>query len=125
MLLSVVLVGAFGCGILIGLRNSFHSVKDGINLLVDECGYPDLYAQTIDGVETSYLSFLPDDFNKDMGIKEAEYRRTHTTTFNVGDNSYSGRLIGFNYDSIIKHHIVEGEAADKIENEVRMEYYFA
>ena len=125
MLLSVVLVGAFGCGILIGLRNSFHSVKDGINLLVDECGYPDLYAQTIDGVETSYLSFLPDDFNKDMGIKEAEYRRTHTTTFNVGENSYSGRLIGFNYDSIIKHHIVEGEVADKIENEVRMEYYFA
>ncbi len=125
MLLSVVLVGAFGCGILIGLRNSFHSVKDGINLLVDECGYPDLYAQTIDGVETSYLSYLPDDFNKDMGIKESEYRSTYTTTFDFNNNSYSGRLIGFTENSIIKHHIIEGKAMDDIKDEVRMEYYFA
>ena len=57
MLLSVVLVGAFGCGILIGLRNAFHNVKNSIYQLKDECGYPDLYAQTIDGVEDKYLSY--------------------------------------------------------------------
>ena len=123
MLLSVVLVGAFGCGILIGLRNSFHSVEDGIHLLVDECGYPDLFIQTIDGVETQYISYLPSDFNKDMGIKESEYRTTYTTTFDFNNNSYSGRLIGIDKNSLLKQHIVDGAA--EYGKGIRMEYYFA
>ena len=123
MLLSIVLVGAFGCAILIGLRNSYHSVESSINQLLDECRYPDLYAQTIDDVDSVYLSYLPDDFNEYMGIKEVEYRTTYTTTFDYKDNSYSTRLIGFDKDSLLKHHVVEGEVKDG--EGIRMEYYFA
>ena len=122
MLLSVILVGAFGCGILIGLRNAYHSVAESINTLLNECGYPDLYVKTIDNVENTYLSYLPNDFNSYMGIKKAEYRPTYTTTFTYSNNSYSGRLIGYNEDSLLKHHLVKGDLKDK---GVRMEYYFA
>ena len=122
MLLSVVLVGAFGCGILIGLRNAYHSVDEGINLLLNECGYPDLYVKTIDDVDNTYLSYLPNDFNEYMGFKKAEYRPTYTTTFTYSNNSYSGRLIGYDEDSLLKHHLVKGALNDK---GVRMEYYFA
>lgn len=123
MLLSVVLVGAFGCGILIGLRNAFHNVKNSIYQLKDECGYPDLYAQTIDGVEDKYLSYLPDDFNEYMGIKEIEYRTTYTTTFTANNISYSCRLIGIDKDSLLKQHVVDGEVEEG--KGIRMEYYFA
>ena len=122
MLLSVVLVGAFGCGILIGLRNSYHSLEASVSLLLDECGYPDLYVQTTDNVDDVYLSYLPSDFNDYMGIEKAEYRTTYTTTFTFGTDSYSTRLIGYTKDSLLKHHIVEG--SDK-EDGIRMEYYFA
>ena len=122
MLLSIILVGAFGCGILIGLRNAYHSVDEGINLLLNECGYPDLYVKTIDDVDNIYLSYLPNDFNKYMGVKKAEYRPTYTTTFTYSNNSYSGRLIGYDEDSLLKHHLVKGVLNDK---GVRMEYYFA
>ena len=122
MLLSVVLVGAFGCGILIGLRNSYHSLEASVSLLLDECGYPDLYVQTTDNVDDVYLSYLPSDFNDYMGIEKAEYRTTYTTTFTFGTGSYSTRLMGYTKDSLLKHHIVEGSSR---EDGVRMEYYFA
>ena len=122
MLLSVVLVGAFGCGILIGLRNAYHSLETNIAVLVDECGYPDLYVQTISNVERSHLSSLPDDYNDYMGIKEAEYRITHTTTFTFDGMSYSTKLIGYDENSILGHHLINGEMAESC---VMMDYYFA
>jgi len=122
MLLSVVLVGAFGCGILIGLRNSYHSVVNAIDTLVDECGYPDLYMQTLGDLENSYLTYLPDDFNDYMGFEKVEYRPTYTTTFSFESSSYSGRLIGYSEESLLKHHLIDGELKD---DGIRMEYYFA
>ena len=122
MLLSVVLVGAFGCGILIGLRNAYHSLETNIAVLVDECGYPDLYVQTISNVERSHLSSLPDDYNDYMGIEEAEYRITHTTTFTFDGMSYSTKLIGYDENSILGHHLINGEIAESC---VMMDYYFA
>ena len=122
MLLSVVLVGAFGCGILIGLRDAFHSIDANITGLIAECGYPDLYVQTIDGVEESYLAMLPEDFNDYMGIEKAEYRTTYTTTFSLNTRSYSCRLLGYTQDSLLAHHPVDGELK---EEGVRIDYYFA
>ena len=69
MLTSVIIVGAFGCGILIGLRNAYHSLNTNVNALISECGYPDLYVETIDNIEASYLSYLPGDYNDYMGLK--------------------------------------------------------
>ena len=122
MLLSIVLVGAFGCGILIGLRNAYHSLDTNIHSLLSECGYPDLYVETIEDVPDLYLSLLPSDFDEYMGIEKAEYRTTCTTTFTYGNNAYSGRLMGYSDKTFLKQHIVKGELTD---NSVRMEYYFA
>lgn len=122
MFLSVILVGAFGCGILIGLRNAYYSLDRNINGLVSECGYPDLYAQTISEIDYSYISFLPDDFDDFMHIEKAEYRITYTTTFAFNEKSYSLKLIGYDETSFLKHHAVEGEITD---NSVLLEYYFA
>lgn len=122
MLLSVVLVGAFGCGILIGLRNAYHSLDTNITTLVEECGYPDLYIQTIGHVERSNLEKLPDDYNDYMGIKNAEYRTAYTTTFTFNEMSYSTKLIGYDETSFLNHHAVEGKVTS---DGVLLEYYFA
>lgn len=122
MLLSVIFVGAFGCGILIGLRNAYHSLDKNVNTLLKECDYPDLYAQTIQNVDGTYLTYLPDDFNEKMGINKAEYRATYTTTFSKGKNSYSGRLISYDENTFLKQHAVEGKIT---KNSVQLEYYFA
>lgn len=122
MLLSVVLVGAFGCAILIGMRNAYHSLDTNVNALLEECGYPDLYTQLIDDVDYSYLSYLPADFNDYMGIKKGEYRVSYTTTFTINNKTYSGRLIGYDENSLLKHHLVNGELT---EGNVRLEHYFS
>ena len=122
MLLSVVLVGAFGCGILIGLRNAYHSLNTNITSLVQECGYPDLYVETISEVDDTYLTYLPSDFNDYMGFEKIEYRPTYTTTFVNGNNSYSCRLIGYDEKSLLSHHSIDGNLDN---GNVRMEYYFA
>lgn len=122
MLLSVVLVGAFGCAILIGMRNAYHSLDTNVNALLEECGYPDLYTQLIDDVDYSYLSYLPADFNDYMGIKNGEYRVSYTTTFTINDKIYSGRLIGYDENSLLKQHLVNGELT---EGNVRLEHYFS
>lgn len=122
MLLSIVLVGAFGCGILIGLRDAYHSLESNITSLVQECGYPDLYVQTIDDIEERYLSYLPNDFNEYMGIEKAEYRTTYTTTFSFCDRAFSARLIGYTENSLLTHHVVGGELK---QDGSRLDYYFA
>lgn len=122
MLTSVIIVGAFGCGILIGLRNAYHSLNANTNALISECGYPDLYVQTIDKVERSYLSYLPGDYNDYMGIEKAEYRSAYTTTFTFNEKSYSTKLIGYDKESILKHHTISGEQK---EDAVLIDYYFA
>ncbi len=122
MLLSVILVGGFGSAILIGLRNAYYSVSNGVNTLIEECGYPDLYIQTIGDIESSYISLLPSSFNEDAGIEKAEYRTTYTTTFEKDSVSYSTRLIGYTSESMLTHHLIEGELK---EDGVRVDYYFA
>ncbi len=124
MLLSVVLVGAFGCGILIGLRNAYHSLNINVNSLVQECGYPDLYVQTIDNIERSYADLLPADLNEYMDVERSEYRITYTTTFKFKETSYSVKLIGYDDKSILKHHPVSGEISKDFTG-TYLEYYFS
>ena len=126
MLLSVVLVGGFGTGILIGLRNAYHSLDKNINALIQECGYPDLYVQTIMDIDKSTIDTVTgtykDKFYKAMDIEKAEFRVSHNTTFSFKKKSYSTKIIGYDKVSLLKHHAVEGKIKDK---GVLMEYYFA
>ena len=122
MLLSVILVGAFGCGILIGLRNAYHSLDTNVNSLILECGYPDLYVKTIDEVDKSVLSYLPKGYEEYMGMEGIEYRPTLNSTFSLDGNPFSAKLIGYDEDSLLKHHTVEGKQG---EGATKLDYYFA
>ena len=122
MLLSILFVGAFGCSILIGLRNAFYTLRDEIWNLVDETGIPDLYIQTIDEQDMSYLSYIPDNFNERVGAEKIEYRAFYNTTFSYNDTSYSCKVISYDDEGLLKHHLISGEFTS---DGLRMEYYFA
>lgn len=123
MLLSVVFVGAFGAGILIGLRDAYLSLEDNIWGLVQECGYPDFYLQTVPEIATSYTKDIPVSYLEDkLDIKKFEYRASYKTNFEFNGNSYSCRVFSYDHNGLLKHHLIDGKFTY---SGLRMEYYFS
>ncbi len=123
MLLSVVFVGAFGSGILIGLRDSYLSLETNIWNLVDECGYPDFYLQTVPEIATSDIPSIPDSYLREkLDINKIEYRASYNTTFEFKGKSYSCRVISYDHQGLLKHHLIDGKFSY---SGLRMEYYFS
>ena len=122
MLLSVVFVGAFGCSILIGLRDSYITLCNEIANLLNETGYPDLYIETISKEPESWLSYLPDNFEGYIDAKKVEFRASYNSTFVYNNTSYSCKVISYDDNGLLKHHLINGEFT---ETGLRMEYYFA
>lgn len=123
MLLSVVFVGAFGSGILIGLRDSYLSLETNIWNLINECGYPDFYLQTVPEIATSYTKDIPVSYLKEkLDVKDLEYRASYNTTFTFNNESYSCRVISYDHQGLLKHHLIDGKFTY---NGLRMEYYFS
>lgn len=122
MLLSVVFVGAFGSAIIIGLRDAYLTLNDEIWNLVEECGYPDLYIETVPEIKTSFLEYLPSDLQEKLGIQKIEYRASYNTTFIYNNDSYSCRVFSYDEEGLLKHHLMDGSFSN---DELRMEYYFA
>lgn len=122
MLLSVVFVGAFGCAILIGLRDAYITLNTEIWNLVDETGYPDLYIETIEEEKLSYTDVLPSDFVSRIDANKIEYRATYNSTFIFNDASYSCKVISYDESGLLKHHLMNGELSN---DGIRLEYYFS
>lgn len=122
MLLSVTFVGAFGCAIFIGLRDAYITLRDEIWNLVDECGYPDLYIETIDEQNLIYTTLLPSDFNDRIGADKVEYRAFYNSTFTYNETSYSCKVISCDEEGVLKHHLIDGEFTKE---GLRLEYYFS
>ena len=123
MLLSVVFVGAFGSGILIGLRDSYLSLESNIWNLVSECGYPDFYLQTVPEIAMSEVKDIPVGYLKEkLDIKEFEYRASYNTTFEFNGESYSCRVFSYDHQGLLKHHLIDGKFTY---GGLRMEYYFS
>ncbi len=122
MLLSVVFVGAFGSAIIIGLRDAYLTLNDEIWNLVEECGYPDLYIETVPEIKTSFLEYLPSDLQEKLDIQKIEYRASYNTTFIYNNDSYSCRVFSYDEEGLLKHHLMDGSFSN---DELRMEYYFA
>ena len=123
MLLSVILVGAFGSAILIGLRDAYISLDENIWNLVQETGYPDLYVETVPEISTSEINELTLTYIKGrIEAKKIELRASYNSTFVYNGNSYSCRIFSYDDKGLLKHHLINGEfTADGL----RMEYYFA
>lgn len=122
MLLSVIFVGAFGSAILIGLRDAYLTLETNIASLVEECGYPDLYIQTISEVPTSYVNLLPEDFVEQIEANKVEYRASYNTTFVYNEASYSCKVFAYDEEGLLKQHLIDGEFTS---TGLRMEYYFS
>ncbi len=123
MLLSVVFVGAFGSGILIGLRDSYLSLETNIWNLVNECGYPDFYLRTVPEIATSDIPSIPDSYLREkLDINKIEYRASYNTTFTFNGESYSCRVISYDHHGLLKHHLIDGKFSY---SGLRMEYYFS
>ena len=122
MLLSVAFVGAFGSAILIGLRDAYLTLDNEIWNLVDECGYPDLYVQTIEEVPEAFVNLLPNDFNQRIEAEKIEYRATYNSTFAANEYSYSCKVLSYDDNGVLNQHLIDGEFTS---NGLRMEYYFA
>lgn len=122
MLLSVVFVGAFGSAILIGLRDAYITLDKEIWNLVDECGYPDLYVQTISQFTESIEDKIPQEIKDTLGIEQMEFRASYNSTFEADGKSYSCKIFSYNENGLLKQHLVDG---DFTSDGLRMEYYFA
>ena len=122
MLLGVIFVGAFGCSILIGLRDAYITLKSEINNLITETGYPDLYFQTVSPYPAEWESYLPDNFELLIDAKKVEFRASYNSTFVYNNTSYSCKVFCYDEDGLLKHHLIDGEFT---ETGLRMEYYFA
>ena len=122
MLISVIFVGAFGCSILIGLRDAYYTLTVEIKNLIAETGFPDLYFQTIAPVSKEWLSYLPRDYVQKIDANKVEFRASYNTTFVYNEESYSCKVFSYDDEGLLKHHLIDGEFT---ENGLRMEYYFA
>ena len=122
MLISVVFVGAFGCSILIGLRDSYITLCNEIGNLIAETHYPDLYFQTINEVGDDLLNYLPANFEERIDAKQVEFRASYDSTFVFNGTSYSCKVFSYDDNGLLKHHLISGEFTS---TGLRMEYYFA
>lgn len=122
MLISVVFVGAFGCSILIGLRDSYITLEKEIANLISETGYPDLYLQSVPEIPDSLISYLPIDYESRIDAEKVDFRAFYNSTFVYENASYSCKVISYDDNGLLKHHLIDGEFT---ETGLRLEYYFS
>jgi putative ABC transport system permease protein len=92
MLLSVIIVGAFGSGIMIGLRNAYLSLETDINKYISECNYPDFQAGISEPMSYALLNLIPDNYIEDLDIEFISFRENEPVVFSdQNGKSYSGR----------------------------------
>ncbi len=123
MLLSIVLVGAFGTGILIGLRNAYINMENGVNSFLEEYSYPEITVGLSQDLPVAWLSILPQDYKEQMDIDQIIYRETINTTFeNTNGKVFNGRIHSYENDYFIKQYLYDGYTST---DGLRMEYHFA
>ena len=124
MLISVILVGAFGCGILIGLRDAYLTLDSEVNNFLNNYCYPDFTV----GLTTDLDYDLKDSFTKDKydeyHIEEIIFRKTINTSFkNENGNDFNGRIFSYEDDEFLKFY--QYEVNNEISGGLKLEYNFA
>lgn len=123
MLLSVIFVGAFGCGILIGLRDTYLILEEEANSFIEEYGFPDLTIGSID-FERTKLKDLPADYKEQLNIENITYRVVHPANFSDEKGIvYNSRLFSYTNDDYLSQYIYDKN--DDYLNGLRMEKNFA
>ena len=124
MLISVVLVGAFGVGILIGLRNAYLTLDKEVNNFLDNYHYPDISVGLISDFDYSLTNNIKKEQYDEYNIDDIIYRKTFNTTFkNKKGKDFNGRVFSYQEDDFLKfYHYNKNE---NIIGGLKLEYNFA
>ena len=74
MLISVVLVGAFGCAILIGLRNAYITLESEVNNFLNNYHYPDVTVGLTSDFDYDLTNNISNEKYDDYYIEDIIYR---------------------------------------------------
>lgn len=124
MLISVVLVGAFGCGILIGLRDAYITLDTEVNNFINNYHYPDVTVGLTVDLDYSLTDNIPQDKLEDYFIEDVIFRKTINTSFkSENEKLYNGRIFSYEDDEFLKFYFYEEDK--NIDGGLRLEYNFA
>ena len=99
MLISVVLVGAFGCGILIGLRNAYLTLDKEVNNFLNNYHYPDVTVGLTSDFNYSLKDNISEDKYDEYFIENIIFRKTINTAFkDEKGKDYNGRIFSYEED---------------------------
>ena len=124
MLISIVLVGAFGCGILIGLRDAYITLDREVDNFLTNYHYPDVTVGLTGDFDYSLKDSIPEEKYEEYNIKNIIFRKTINTSFKDDDGKdYNGRIFSYEDDEFIKFYYYEENK--NIDGGLRLEYNFA
>ena len=124
MLISVVLVGAFGCAILIGLRNAYITLDSEVNNFLNNYHYPDVTVGLTSDFDCDLTDIISKDKYDDYFIEDMIFRKTINTAFkDEKGKDYNGRIFSYEEDEFLKFYHYEKN--DEINGGLKLEYNFA
>ena len=108
MLISVVLVGAFGCGILIGLRDAYITLDNEVNNFLNNYHYPDVTVGLVDDFDLELTNYINEEKYVEYHIENIIFRKTINTSFKDKKNKdYNGRIFSYENDDFLKFYHYE------------------
>ena len=124
MLISVVLVGAFGCGILIGLRDAYLTLDSEVDNFLNNYHYPDVTVGLVDDFDLELTNYIDEEKYVEYHIENIIFRKTINTSFKDKNNkNYNGRIFSYENDDYLKFYHYEND--DNISSGLKLEYNFA
>ena len=124
MLISVVLVGAFGCAILIGLRNAYITLDSEVNNFLNNYHYPDVTVGLTSDFDCDLTDNISKDKYDDYFVENIIFRKTINTAFkDEKGKDYNGRIFSYEEDEFLKFYHYEKN--DEINGGLKLEYNFA
>ena len=67
---------------------------------------------TPDLLPSDIIGYLPDNYYERIDAKKIEYRASYNSTFTYNNASYSCKVISYDPDGLLKHHLISGEFTD-------------
>ena len=123
MLISIILVGAFGCGILIGLRDAYITLDREVDNFLTNYHYPDVTVGLTSDFDLAIKDLITQENYDEYHIESIIYRKTINTSFKDDEGKvYNGRVFSYEEDEFLKFYQYEDA---KLDGGLKLEYNFA
>ena len=123
MLISIILVGAFGCGILIGLRDAYITLDREVDNFLTNYHYPDVTVGLTSDFDLAIKDLITQENYDEYHIESIIYRKTINTSFKDDEGKvFNGRVFSYEEDEFLKFYQYEDA---KLDGGLKLEYNFA